>query len=106
MKVRLHKTRTVLYDFLHNGDIGPKPFCDAAWINSPEPEKNTEDTELKRRWGMGGTKPIESGVEVMPSRSGFGSTLSVAVGTDSFDTNQMKDNIGPKKILIKKRQLP
>jgi hypothetical protein len=41
----------------------------------------------------------------MPCRSGVESTLSVGIGTDSFDTNHMESDIGAKKILIKKRQL-
>lgn len=83
---------------LHQGIIGPLPLPDAAWINRPEPGKITDDTDLKRRWGMGGTKPIESGVEVMPRRSAVESMLSGTIDTDSFDTNQMKGYIGQKNI--------
>ena len=83
---------------LHQGIIGPLPLPDAAWINRPEPGKITDDTDLKRRWGMGGTKPIESGVEVMPRRSAVESMLSGTIDTDSFDTNQMKGDIGQKNI--------
>jgi len=43
--------------------------------------------DLKRRWGMDGTKPIESEVKAMPRRSDVESMLSAAIGTDSFDTN-------------------
>ena len=82
----------------HQGVIGPLPLPDAVWISRPESEKNTDDTDFKRRWGMGGTKPIESGVEVMPRRSAVGSMLSGAIDTDSFDTNQMKGDIGQKNI--------
>ena len=83
---------------LHQGVIGPLPLPDAAWINRPEAEKITDDTDLKRRWGMAGTKSIEIGVEVMPHRSAVDSMLSGAICTDSFDTNQMKGDIGQKNI--------
>ena len=82
---------------IHNGVVDPEPLPDAAWINRAEPEKNTDDTNLKRRWGMAGMKPIVSGVEAMLLRSAVESTLSGAIGTDSFDTSQMKAEIGPKK---------
>jgi hypothetical protein len=88
----------VVCEPLHQGVIGPLPLPDAAWINRPEAEKITDDTDLKRRWGMAGTKSIEIGVEVMPHRSAVDSMLSGAICTDSFDTNQMKGDIGQKNI--------
>ena len=79
LKTRLHRTRIVVCESLHQGVISPLPLPDAAWINRPDPEKITDDTDLKRRCGMGGTKPIESGVEVMPRRSAVESMLSGAL---------------------------
>ena len=67
-------------------------------IKRLESEKNTDFTDLKQRWGMGETKPIDSGVEAMPRRNAFESMLSVAIGTDSFGTNQMKDDIAQTKL--------
>jgi hypothetical protein len=98
LKARLHRTRIVVCEPLHQGVVGPLPLPDAAWINRPEPERITDDTNLKRRWGMGGTEPIENGVEAMPRRSAVESMLSGAIDTDSFDTNQMKGDIGQKNI--------
>jgi len=66
----------------------PKPLPESAWINRPQ---DNVDTDLKRRWGMAGTEPIESGVQVMPHRSAVESASSgCANDTDSFDTNKMK----------------
>ena len=45
---------------------------------------------------MGGTKPIESGVKAMALRSAVESTVSGAIGTNSFDINPMKAEIGQK----------
>jgi len=42
----------------------------------PNPEKDIADTELKRRWGMARTEPIESGVEAMPHRIAVTSAIS------------------------------
>jgi len=58
LKARLHKTRIVVCKSIHNGVVGPELLPDAAWTNRAEPEKNTDDTNLKRRWGMAGMKPI------------------------------------------------
>lgn len=52
-----------------------------------QPEFANTLMDLKRRWGMDGTKPIESEVKAMPRRSDVESMLSAAIGTDSFDTN-------------------
>jgi len=40
------------------------------------PEKDIADTELKLRWGMARTKPIDSGVEAMAHRSAVTSAMS------------------------------
>jgi hypothetical protein len=94
-----HKTPIVVYESLHLEEVvGPEPLPDAAWLNRVEPEKNTCDMDLKRRWGMGGTKPIESGVKAMALRSAVESTVSGTIGVDSFDTNPMKTDIGQKNI--------
>jgi hypothetical protein len=94
-----HKTPIVVYESLHLEEVvGPEPLLDAAWLNRLEAEKNTCDMDLKRRWGMGGTKPIESGVKAMPLRSAVESTVSGRIGVDSFDTNPMKADIGQKNI--------
>jgi len=94
-----HKTPIVVYESLHLEQVvGPEPLLDAAWLNRLEPEKNTCDMDLKRRWGMGGTKPIESGVKAMPLRSAVESTVSGTIGVDLFDTNPMKADIGQKNI--------
>jgi hypothetical protein len=50
----------------------------------PNPEKDIADTELKRRWGMARTEPIESGVEAMPHRSAFTSAISGWARSTSF----------------------
>ena len=94
-----HKTLIVVYESLHLEEVvGPEPLRDAAWINRLEPEKNTGDMDLKRRWGMDGTKPIEREVKAMALRSAVESTESGAIGTDSFNTNPMKADIGQKNI--------
>jgi len=49
-----------------------------------------DDADLKRRWGMDVTKPIESEVKAMPYRSAAESTVSCAMGINLFDTNSMK----------------
>jgi hypothetical protein len=50
----------------------------------PNPEKDIADTELKRRWGMARTEPIESGVEAVPHRSAFTSAISGWARSTSF----------------------
>ena len=50
----------------------------------PNPEKDIADTELKRRWGMARTEPIESGVEAMPHRIAVTSAISGWARSTSF----------------------
>ena len=71
----------------HQGATGHRHFPMCLDHTRTEPEKNTDDRHLKRKWGMGGTKTIESAVEAMPQRSDVESMPSGAIGTDSFDTN-------------------
>jgi len=49
----------------------------------PNPEDN-DDTDLKRRWGMARTEPIESVVEAMSRRSAVISAISGWAKSTSF----------------------
>lgn len=68
----------------------PPELPKAVWINKPKPEDETYARGSKRRWGMAGTEPIESEVEVMPRRSVAKCPQKRIRCTVSLDTKKTK----------------
>jgi len=87
LKAKQHKIPIVVCESLHL-EVSTHSHC--SMDQQARDRKYTDDTDLKRRRGMDGTKPIESGVKAMALWSATESTASGAMGINLFDTNPIK----------------